>query len=59
MYDTVIDEDYIFHVTECKKLRMPSWGVTKKERKEMQVMIDGRNVFSASELGCIAYLKIG
>lgn len=38
---------------------MPSWGVTKKAMKEMQVLIDGRNVFSASELGGIAYLKIG
>ena len=30
MYDTVIDADDIFHVTEWKKFRMPSWGVTKK-----------------------------
>ena len=59
MYGTVIDADDIFHVTEWKKFRMPSWGVTKKAMKEMQVLIDGRNVFSASELGGIAYLKIG
>ena len=52
-------EKDIFHVTEWKKFRMPSWGVTKKAMKEMQVLIDGRNVFSASELGGIAYLKIG
>ena len=40
MYDTVIDADDIFHVTEWKKFRMPSWGVTKKAMKEMQVLID-------------------
>lgn len=59
LYDTVIDADAIFHVTEWKEFRMPSWGVIRKAMKENPVLIDGRNVFSASELEGIDYLKIG
>lgn len=59
MYDTVIDADAIFHVTEWKEFRMPSWGVIRKAMKENPVLIDGRNVFCASELEGIDYLKIG
>lgn len=59
MYDTVIDADAIFHVTEWKEFRMPSWEVIKKAMKNNPVLIDGRNVFSASELEGIDYLKIG
>ena len=59
MYDTVIDADAIFHITEWKEFRMPSWGVIKKAMKDMPVLIDGRNVFSASELEGITYIKIG
>ena len=59
MYDAVIDADVIFHVTEWKEFRMPSWGVIKKAMKPNPVLIDGRNVFSAIELEGINYLKIG
>ena len=59
MYDTVIDANAIFHVTEWKEFRMPSWGVIRKAMKENPVLIDGRNVFSVSELEGIDYLKIG
>ena len=59
MYDAVIDADAIFHVTEWKEFRMPSWGVIKKAMKPNPVLIDGRNIFSASELEGITYLKIG
>lgn len=59
LYDTVIDADAIFHVTEWKEFRMPSWGVIRKAMKENPILIDGRNVFSASELEGIDYLKIG
>ena len=59
MYDTVLDADAIFHVTEWKEFRMPSWGVIKKAMKENPVLIDGRNVFGASDLEGIDYLKIG
>ena len=59
MYDTVIDADAIFHVTEWKEFRMPRWGVIKKAMKKNPVLIDGRNVFGTSELEGIDYLKIG
>ena len=44
MYDTVIDADAIFHVTEWKEFRMPSWAIIKRAMKENPVLIDGRNV---------------
>ena len=59
LYDTVIEADAIFHVTEWKEFRMPSWGVIKKAMKPEAVLIDGRNVFSSSDLEGISYLRIG
>lgn len=59
LYDTVIDADAIFHVTEWKEFRMPSWDVIKNSMKERPLLIDGRNVFSAMELKDIDYLRIG
>lgn len=59
MYDTVIGADAIFHVTEWKEFRMPSWRVIKKAMKEKPVLIDGRNVFSEADLDGISYLRIG
>lgn len=59
LYDTVIDADAIFHVTEWKEFRMPSWKVIRRAMKSNPVLIDGRNVYSAEELGGITYLKIG
>ena len=59
MYDAVIDADAIFHVTEWKEFRMPSWGVIKKAMKENAVVIDGRNVFEAKDLEGLPYLRIG
>lgn len=59
MYDAVIDAEVIFHVTEWKEFRMPSWEAVKRSMKANPVMIDGRNVFEAKDLGDITYLKIG
>lgn len=59
LYDTVIDADAIFHVTEWKEFRMPSWGVIKKAMKPDAVLIDGRNVFGETDLNGIKYLRIG
>lgn len=59
IYDTVISADAIFHVTEWKEFRMPNWEVIKTAMKKNPVLIDGRNVFSISELEGIDYLKIG
>lgn len=59
LYDTVIDADAIFHVTEWKEFRMPSWEVIKRSMKQDAVLIDGRNVFDKDDLHGINYLKIG
>lgn len=59
MYDAVIDAEMIFHVTEWKEFRMPSWKVIKKAMRANPVLIDGRNVYSGSDLEGINYLKIG
>ena len=59
MYDTVIDADAIFHVTEWKEFRMPSWKIIRKAMKIDPVLIDGRNVFTAQDLEGIDYIKIG
>jgi hypothetical protein len=59
MYDTVIDADAIFHVTEWKEFRMPSWKIIRKAMKKDPVLIDGRNVFTAQDLEGIDYIKIG
>lgn len=59
MYDAVLDVDAIFHVTEWKEFRMPSWKVIKRTIKPEAVLIDGRNVYVESELEGIPYLKIG
>ena len=59
MYEAVIEADVIFHVTEWKEFRMPSWEVIRETMKDNPVLIDGRNVFSVSELQGITYLKIG
>ena len=59
MYDAVIDADAIFHVTEWKEFRMPSWGVIKKAMKNNAVVIDGRNVFEPEDLEGLSYLRIG
>ena len=59
MYEAVVDVDTLLLVTEWKEFRMPSWGVIKKAMKENPVLIDGRNVFGASDLEGIDYLKIG
>ncbi len=59
LYDTVIDADVIFHVTEWKEFRMPSWEVIRRSMKPDPVLIDGRNVYSKEELKGITYIKIG
>lgn len=59
MYDAVIDADAIFHVTEWKEFRMPSWKIIKKAMKKDAVLIDGRNVYTEENLEGFNYLKIG
>ena len=59
MYDTVIDADAIFHITEWKEFMMPSWKVIKRSMKKDPVLFDGRNVYSENELEGLTYIKIG
>ncbi len=61
MYDTVLDADAIFHVTEWKEFRMPSWEAIKRSMKSNPVLIDGRNVFDTKEMEehGFTYYRIG
>jgi len=58
IYDTVMDADVLFHVTEWKEYRMPDWEKIKKLMKT-PLLIDGRGVFDKTTLEGITYLKIG
>ena len=44
VYDSALDVDAIFHVTEWKAFRMPAWEVLHRSVKT-PLLIDGRNVF--------------
>lgn len=44
LYDCAIDADAIFHVTEWKEFRMPSWQVLKLAMRT-PLLLDGRNIF--------------
>lgn len=59
MYEAVLDTDAIFHITEWKEFRMPSWEVIKKAMRGEPVLFDGRSVYTEEELGGIKYIKIG
>jgi UDPglucose 6-dehydrogenase len=59
IYDSVLDAEAIFHVTEWKEFRLPNWVVIKRSMKPNPVLFDGRNVFDKNMLEGIAYLKIG
>ena len=59
MYEAVLDTDAIFHITEWKEFRMPSWEVIKKAMRGEPVPFDGRSVYTEEELGGIKYIKIG
>ncbi len=59
VYDSVLDAEAIFHVTEWKEFRLPNWEVIKRSMKPNPVLFDGRNVFDKTMLDGIEYLKIG
>jgi len=59
IYDSVLDAEAIFHVTEWKEFRLPNWEVIKRSMKPNPVLFDGRNVFDETMLKGIEYLKIG
>lgn len=59
IYDSVLDAEAIFHVTEWKEFRLPNWEVIKRSMKPNPVLFDGRNVFDKNMLEGIEYIKIG
>ncbi len=59
IYDCSKDVEVIFHVTEWKEFRIPDWEKIKQNSAKDLILIDGRNVFSASDLRDITYLRIG
>lgn len=44
IYDASLDAEAIFHITEWKEFRMPSWAILAKS-VQVPLLIDGRNVF--------------
>ncbi len=59
LYDAAVGAEVIFHVTEWKEFRLPNWSAIKESMAPYPLFIDGRNVFEASELKGIEYIKIG
>lgn len=59
VYDSVLDAEAIFHVTEWKEFRLPNWEVIKRLMKPNPLLLDGRNVFDKAMLDGIEYIKIG
>jgi UDPglucose 6-dehydrogenase len=59
LYDSVLDAEVIFHVTEWKEFRMPNWEVIKRSMKQTPLIIDGRNVFNEDTLVGFSYIGIG
>lgn len=49
MYDAACDADALLLLTEWKEFRLPNWNVIAKSMRK-RVLIDGRNIFDASEL---------
>ena len=59
IYDSVLDAEAIFHVTEWKEFRLPNWEIIKRSMKPNPMLLDGRNVFDSTMLTGIKYVKIG
>ena len=59
LYDSVLDADVIFHVTEWNEFRMPNWEVIKRSMRPNPVVFDGRNVFNYENLKGFIYFGVG
>ncbi|MGB4013053.1 MAG: UDP-glucose/GDP-mannose dehydrogenase family protein [Bacteroidales bacterium] len=59
LYDSVLDADVIFHVTEWNEFRMPNWEVIKRSMRPNPVVFDGRNVFNHENLKGFIYIGVG
>lgn len=60
IYDTVLDAEALFLVTEWKEFRLPSWKVIRRSMKN-PLVLDGRNIYERNELAehGIQYETIG
>ncbi|MDX9747735.1 MAG: UDP-glucose/GDP-mannose dehydrogenase family protein [Paludibacter sp.] len=60
IYDTVLDTDALFLVTEWKEFRLPNWKIIKRSMNN-PLVIDGRNIYERNELkeNGITYDTIG
>lgn len=58
VYDSALNADAIFHVTEWKEFRMPNWEVIRRSMRT-PLLVDGRNVFALELLEGFTYLHIG
>ncbi len=59
IYDSVLEADAIFHVTEWKAFRMPAWEVIRRS-VHTPLLIDGRNVFDTAPVEAgFTLLQIG
>jgi len=59
IYESVLDADAIFHMTEWKEFRMPYWEAIRCSMRPEPSLFDGRNVFSADQMAGIEYFRIG
>lgn len=59
IYDTVLDADAIFLVTEWKEFRLPNWEVIRRAMRPAPVLFDGRNLYLESDMPGIEYCRIG
>ncbi len=57
VYESALHADAIFHVTEWKEFRMPSWEVIRRSMRT-PLIVDGRNVFDPEQLTGFDYLCI-
>ena len=60
IYDTVLDAEALFLVTEWKEFRLPSWKVIRRSMRN-PLVLDGRNIYERNELAenGIRYETIG
>lgn len=53
IYDSVLDAEANFHVTEWKEFRFPNWEGIKRLMKPNTLFLDGRNLFDEKMLNGI------
>lgn len=54
MYDSVVDSDAIFLVTEWNEFRLPSWAAISKLMNS-KLVIDGRNIYNVTDLNNLGF----